>query len=255
MKIAQATPRCGPPSWKYLDSLTQWAIYHSRQHTDDHLVLLSTGRWPLPIDVARNALVEQFLKTDAEYLWCLDQDAVFLPQTLDRLLSRKMPIVSALEFMRLPGACWPMALKGPPNPETGQYRIQAGEIYAWIAAHFDAMSNAPQILAQPLPENSLLDTTFTGCHCLLIRRDVLEDMEPPWFKGYDPGGEDQYFCLKAAGMGIQTYVDLSVLVGHATTDRTIGAFDFMSAQWFVSNKNAMQEQEAGDAIQEWKEAR
>lgn len=252
MKIIQATPRCGPPSWRYLDSLTEWGIWHSLQHPDVEIALSHPGRY-LPIDVARNLLVEQFLKSDGDYLWFIDQDAVFLPQTLDRLLSRKMPIVSALEMMRLEAACWPMALKGPPDPITGQYRIQAAEIYAWIAAHFDAMSNAPQVL-EDTPADSLLETTFTGCHCLLIRRDVLEAMEPPWFQGYNPGGEDQYFCEKAAESGLVTYVDLSVLVGHATMDRTIGAFDFMAAQWFVSNKEAMEKREAADKLQEWRGA-
>ena len=249
MKIAQATPRCGPPSWKYLDSLIEWSIHHSLLHPEIGIVRVHPERF-LPIDVARNLIVEQFLKSDADYLWFLDQDAAFLPGTLDRLMSRKMPIVSALEMMRLPTACWPMALKGPPNPDTGKYRVQASEVYAWIAKNMDAMTNAPQML-EDTPQDSLLEVGFTGCHCLLIRRDVLEGMEPPWFKGYDPGGEDKYFCLKAAEAGITTYMDLSVLVGHATTDRIIGAFDFMSAQWFTSNKEAMGAQEAEAKLREW----
>jgi hypothetical protein len=252
VKIIQATPRCGPPSWLYVDSLTKWAIYHANEHRDIEIALTHPGRI-LPIDVARNLLVEQFLKTDGDYLWMIDQDAVFLPRTLDRLLSRKLPIVGALEMMRLPGACWPMALKGPPNPDTGQYRVQSPEVYAWIAEHMNAMTNGPQLLDE-VPIDSLLETTFTGCHCLLIRRDVLEDMEPPWFQGYNPGGEDQYFCEKAGAAGVPVYVDLSVLVGHAATDRTIGAFDFMAAQWFTSNKDAMEQQEAASRVQEWRDA-
>jgi hypothetical protein len=250
VKIAQATPRCGPPSWKYLDSLVEWGIHHSRTHPEAPILRLSPARY-LPIDIARNLLVERFLDSDADHLWFVDQDAVFLPGTLDRLMSRKLPIVSALEMMRLPEACWPMALKGPPDPDTGKYRVQAGEVYAWIAQHLNAMANGPQLLDVP-PIDSLLETTFTGCHCLLIQRGVLEDMEPPWFKGYNPGGEDQYFCEKAGAMGIPTYVDLSVLVGHAATDRAIGAFDFMSAQWFTSNKEAAEQQEAANALQEWR---
>ena len=249
MKVIQATPRCGPPSWHYLDSLTQWALYHSKEHPEIDVALSHPGR-VLPIDVARNLLVRQFLATDGDYLWFVDQDAAFLPGTLDRLLSRKLPIVSALEMMRLPGACWPMALKGPPNPATGQYRVQSAEVYAWIAAHLDATSNEPQILDE-IPIDSLLEVSFTGCHCLLIRRDVLEEMDEPWFQGYQPGGEDQYFCEKAGAMGVPTYVDLSVLVGHATTDRIIGAMDFMAAQWFFSNKAALEEEQEAAEIREW----
>ena len=250
MKIAQTTPRCGPPSWRYLDSLTRFAYYHARTHPDVEVMFVHPER-SLPIDVARNLLVELVLKTDADYMWFLDQDAVFLPGTLDRLLSRKLPIVSALEMMRLPGVCFPMALKVPPHPDTGQHRVQAPEVYAWIARHLDALSNDAQLLETP-PVDSLLETGFTGCHCLLIRRDVLEEMEPPWFQGFQPGGEDQYFCEKAARTGIPTYDDMSVLAGHATTDRSIGALDFMAGHWFVSHKAELEKQEAGDKMQEWR---
>ena len=246
MKIAVATPRCGPPSWKFHDSMNHWCIQYALNHPDTGILLLHPERI-LPIDVARNLLVRHFLQTDADYMWCLDQDAVFLPGTLDRLLSRKLPVVSALEMMRLPGICYPMALKG--QHENG-YRIQATEIYAWIAKHLDSMTNDAQILDEILPD-SLLEVGFTGCHCLLIRRDVLEEMEEPWFQGYQPGGEDQWFCERAFAMGIPTYVDMTVLVGHAVTDRTIGALDFMAGQWFMESKAQAEEAEELAKMQEW----
>ena len=251
MKVAACTPRCGPPDWHYHDSMMQWALSHRRTHPDVDVALLHPERY-LPIDVARNLLVTQFLKTDADYLWFVDQDAAFLPGTLARLLSRKMPIVSALEMMRLPACCYPMALKG--ENEDGSHRVQAPEVYAWIAEWFDSTTNAPQIL-ESAPQDSLLEVGFTGCHCLLIRRDVLEEMEAPWFEGYNPGGEDQYFCEKAFEMSIPTYVDLSVLVGHATTGRVIGAYDFMSGYRFLNEKKALEEQEQRGEMMEWLGAR
>ena len=247
MKIAVATPRCGPASWRFHDSMVQWAVYYSRVHPEIDVALLHQDRY-LPIDVARNMLVRQFLASDADYLWFLDQDAVFLPATLDRLLSRKLPVVSALEMMRLPGCCYPMALKG--KRANGQYRVQAPEVYGFIGQHYDCTTNDPQIMATG-PQDSLLEVGFTGCHCLLIRRDVLEDMGEPWFKGYNPGGEDQWFCERAFAAGIPVYVDMSVLVGHAATDRTIGAFDFMSGHRFLTEKQALEEQDAKRELTEW----
>ena len=78
MKIAQATPRCGPPSWRYLDSLTRFAYYHARTHPDVEVMFIHPER-SLPIDWARNLLVDLVLQTDADYMWFIDQDAVFLP--------------------------------------------------------------------------------------------------------------------------------------------------------------------------------
>lgn len=250
-KIAVCTPRCGPPSWHYHDSMMNWAIHMSRASPEIELALLHPARI-LPIDVARNLLVEMTLKTDATHLCFIDQDAAFLPGTLERLLSRKLPIVSALEMMRLPGCCYPMALKGE-RPEGG-YAVQAPEVYSWIAQHFDATTNEPQML-DTAPQDSLLEVGFTGCHCLLIRRDVLEAMEPPWFQGYNPGGEDQYFCEKAFALGVPTYVDLTVLVGHAATDRIIGAFDFMAGHRFLSEKKYLQEQDDLARMKVWQDAK
>ena len=249
MKVAVCTPRCGPASWRFHDSMVQWGIYHARTHPEIDVALLHPERY-LPIDVARNLLVELALKSGAEYAWFLDQDAAFVMGTLDRLMSRHMPIVGALEMMRLPGVCYPMALSG--QDEDGQYRIQAPEVYEFIAAHYDATVNDPQIIDEP-PQGSLLETRFTGFHCLLVRRDVLEAMEPPWCKGYNPGGEDQYFCEKAAALGIPTYVDMSVLVGHATQDRIIGALDFMAGHRFLSEKRQLEQQEEMARYREWRD--
>jgi hypothetical protein len=198
----------------------------------------------LPIDVARNLLVEMFLQTDADYMWFLDQDAAFLPQTLERLMSWDLPIVGALEMMRMPEQCYPMALKE--QRADGTFRVQASEVYGFIGQHYDYVSNQPQIL-NPAPPGCLLETRWTGCHCLLIHRDVLEQMEPPWFQGYDPGGEDQYFCEKAHDdLGFTTYVDMSVLAGHASTDRIIGAFDFMAHFWFMAELEKHKENGGND---------
>jgi len=246
MKVAVCTPTCGPPSWHFYDSMLQWQIHHFTEHADVGVIHIRPKR-SLPIDVARNLLVRQFLDTDADWMWCLDQDAAWLPGTLDRLLGRDLPIVSALEMMRMPDMCYPMALKGQ-NAE-GAYRVQAAEVYRFIGQHLNFEINAPQMLAEPT-EDSLLEVGFTGCHCLLIRRDVLEEMEEPWFKGYMPGGEDQYFCEKAAEMGVKTFVDMSVLVGHASTDRIIGAFDFMSGHRFLDELKRTRAREDGQ-MREW----
>lgn len=230
-KIAVCTPTCGPCSWHYHDSMCAWQAWHYQNRPDVEVIRLRPGR-VLPIDVGRNLLVELMLKTDATHLWFVDQDAAFLPRTLDRLMSWDLPIIAATAMMRMPEVCYPMALKG--QREDGAYRVSAPEVYSYIGQHYDYESNQPQIL-DPAPAGSLLEVRFTGCHCLLIRRDVLESMESPWFQGFNPGGEDQYFCEKALDdLDIKTYVDMSVLVGHATTDRIIGAFDFMSGYRFVA---------------------
>jgi hypothetical protein len=175
-------------------------------------------------------------------MWLADDDAAFLPQTLDRLLSWDVDIVGTLAMMRKKTCVLPSAFRGKVNGKEDNYWVAAPDIYAWIGEHYDYESNEPQMLDPP-PEGSLYPVDFTGCHCLLIKRHVLEAMEPPWFYGR-LGLEDRYFCLKAGELGFKVYVDLSVLAGHAV-ERMIGAFDFVAGYWFTSELEKQRDAERG----------
>jgi hypothetical protein len=179
--------------------------------------------------MARNYLVERFLETDAEWLWFVDSDAHFLPPTLARLLSWDVPVVGAVGMMKKKPGVLPNLFGGFADDEHG-YEVLASEVYQFVGQHYDYETNDSQII-DPAPEGSLVPVSFTGCHCLLVRREVIEDIDPPWFSDR-LGLEDKFFCLKAGEAGYQVYVDMSVLAGHASTDRMIGAFDFMSAFYF-----------------------
>jgi hypothetical protein len=182
---------------------------------------------PLPVDMARSWLVSRFLQDgDWDYLWFTDQDAAYVPNTLDRLLAWDEPIVGALCMMRGPERCMPMLFRGQQEENPDLYRIPTEVVAQFLNEHADITTNDPQAI-EPVPEGSLFEVDFTGCHCVLIKREVLEAMEPPWFSGH-PGQEDKYFYLKAQGLGWKTSIDLSILVGHVLDARIIGAYDFMA---------------------------
>ena len=176
--------------------------------------------------MARTYLALQVLKGDHDWMWFTDQDAVYLPQTLDRLMAWDKPLVGALCLMRGPEMCEPMVFRGRYEPGSEKWNVLVNETYEYLRKHADPTTNDPQII-DPIPPGSLVEADITGCHCLLIRRDVLEAMEPPWFHG-NPGREDMYFCQKAAELGIQLHVDFSTFVGHATGSRVLGAHDFLA---------------------------
>ena len=68
---------------------------------------------------------------------------------------------------------------------------------------------------------------YTGFGWLLIKKGVFEDMEYPWFAPkmqifesgnvQDMCGEDVSFCLDAKEMGIETWCDPRIRVGHEKT--------------------------------------
>ena len=224
-KIALCIPTVGPPTWQLFDSFGIWQSYHQAHHPEVRVDIIRPPR-PLPIDVARNYLAERVLEGDYSHLWFTDQDAVYRPQTLDRLMAWDVPIAGALCFVRASTFCPPMVFKGEKGDQPGAWHIMVDEVYEYARTHMDTRTNEPQ-LVDPIPEGSLVDVDITGCHCLLIQREVLDAMEPPWFSGR-PGQEDMFFCRKAAGLGYPVRVDFSTLAGHATGARIIGVYEYLA---------------------------
>jgi len=170
----------------------------------------------LAIDKARNNICQTFLtqKIKTDRLWMVDDDMVWHPDSVKRLYERDLDIVAGLS--------WTNAV--PPVPTiwkderevdgTFFYTPAAFETLQWMIEHdHNFTSNDPVVL--PMSETDLEDVPATGGCFLMIKRRVLEAIEPPWFEGDVNGfGEDFYFCRKARAAGFKVYVDRSVIVTH-----------------------------------------
>lgn len=189
-------------------------------------------RYHLPLESganivsARNLLVRGFLSTDAEWLWMVDSDMEFHPQTLDMLLASadkdERPIVGGLCFAYLKGEAQQIV------PTVYSFNA-AGEMVRWNG----------------YPEDQLFQVGGTGAACLLVHRRVFEEMAtatvdeelakatgapagalkypPPWpwfaetITGHEWGksaSEDLTFCMRAGMCGFPIYVDSRIKIGH-----------------------------------------
>lgn len=158
------------------------------------------------IATSRNQVVRHFLEeTSGEYLWMVDADMTFQPDTVDRLLDRAqeldVPILGGLAFGL--------------NDDGDQFPVL-----------FRLHDGKPRRVDN-YPRGDTVEVSATGAACLLIRRDVLEKMELEyptpyhWFEESSDGeaevGEDVKFCLKASALGFPIVVDTSIVVGHVKT--------------------------------------
>lgn len=67
-------------------------------------------------------------------------------------------------------------------------------------------------------DEAIMEIDTCGAGCMMIRREVLEKVKPPWFSFSAWGlNEDWNFCKKAKSEGIRICVDLSVMTGHSAT--------------------------------------
>ena len=165
------------------------------------------------ISSARNSIVRQFLDSpvlDADWLWMLDADMSFEPDTLDRL----MEVADAKERPIIGGLCF------------GGGR---GRIFPTMYELIDPSENDGEAIryVTEWPEGAVVEVDATGAACLLMHRSVLEQMrerfpEPvPWFaesiyKGTE-FGEDWTFCLRVRRLGHRIYVNTNAPIGHVKT--------------------------------------
>jgi hypothetical protein len=75
-----------------------------------------------------------------------------------------------------------------------------------------------------MPSSGLVQLAAGGAAGMLIRRDVLEAIEPPWFE-YTDRSEDIVFCEKAQAAGFTLYGDLGAHLGHITTAIVVPRWD------------------------------
>ncbi len=190
------------------------------------------------IDVARNQIVD---KLEKDWLFFMDDDQTFPPETLERLISWDLPIVSGLYFKPygkpVPHAykyMWEEAKKYPGAEEQADhfYLSLVNDVAAYLAKYYEKIAKGefPTALL-PAKREDLIECDGVGGGCLLIHRRVFDALEKPYFK-CNPNtfiGEDFYFCRKVREAGFKIYLDPGILCGHKQRDLT-GYRHFMN--WF-----------------------
>lgn len=150
-----------------------------------------------PVTPARNRIVSRFLETDLEYLWMVDSDTVPPKGALEKLLEDDKDVVSGIV---------------PVLKQTEQGRMRYPSVYrgseeSYTTANFD--------------EQGLKKVDAVGAACMLVKREVLEALDAPWFEPELSGsslrrkvGEDVGFCQKAQEAGFEVWADFDIPCDH-----------------------------------------
>lgn len=172
---------------------------------------------------ARNGAVKAFLADNkADWLWFVDTDQGFGPDTVDRLLAsahpEDRPVVGAMTFS---------AMREGEDGAGGFRLLFTPVIMDWV--HTDERTGFS--VRWDYPKDELTRCDGTGSACVLIHRSVFEQVRdmylvenPQWANWYsrviNPAtkelvGEDLSFCLRVMQRGIPIHVDTSVQTTHA----------------------------------------
>lgn len=158
-----------------------------------------------PLDSVRNELCQQALLTECTHIFWCDTDQVYPADVLVRLINRDLPIVCA-KVHRRKAPYDPLLKRVNPDIEDTQNPYVDVEYKEW------ALRSSP---------DELIEVDATGFGCNLMRIEVIENIEPPWFM-FDlyqkpVVGEDFYFWKKAREAGYKILVDCSIDIGHIAT--------------------------------------
>jgi hypothetical protein len=137
---------------------------------------------------ARERIAEIMFENDKDWVFFLDSDMTPQPDTLTKLLSHNLPFVGAMTFK-----------KSPPHQPCFYTKVE-----------FDK-----KVLGCPSAwEYGVGEVQGIGMACTLIRREVFEKVEKPWFFPMVGFGEDLSFCIRTRQAGFKIYIDTTLDCGH-----------------------------------------
>lgn len=149
------------------------------------------------IYTARNNLAMQAIQMDVDYVFWLDSDMVFPPDTLKRMLNtlelNNLDILTGVYYRRVP----------PFSPVLFDKLDIRREICSWTEFH-------------GIPDG-LFEVGGCGFGCVLMKAEVFLDVQSKHGNCFAPianNGEDIAFCWRARDCGFHIWADPSIKLGH-----------------------------------------
>lgn len=147
------------------------------------------------IDQVRNLIADWTVK-GFDYLFSVDSDISFPPDTLKKLLVHNKDIVSGLYIQRKPG-------------------LHILEIY-----ETNSSGGVTNIDYEKIKNDRVVEIVGCGFGCVLIKTEVLRSVGYPQFEYHsaidhrNTVSEDVDFCIKARRKGFTLWADTSILCNH-----------------------------------------
>lgn len=188
------------------------------------------------VDRNRDKIVQQFLNHPKrpQYLLMLDSDMTFPINCGERLMTLNKDIVGGLYFHRGRDNV-PIAFrKAEVSPDEWGRLVQMwqplnDEVYKFLMRYGVGTISSIYVKQAADKNGTVIEVDGLGTGCMMIRRDVLENMPSPWFEYSEPGqSEDLQFCDQAISRGYHVYLDLATICSHMITSH-IGPKTFIQS--------------------------
>ncbi|HXJ44082.1 MAG TPA: hypothetical protein VNH18_32645 [Bryobacteraceae bacterium] len=176
-------------AWKHLPPMMQHLSQSGHQ-------VLSLSQEGSVIGRMRGELAQAAMDADCDAVCFIDDDEVFTPDSVTRLLSWNAPVVGGLYPTRY-------------APYRSTCLISSGTEGNYRSLH-----------TEEIRQQSLVPVDVVSLGFSVIRRSVFETLPRPWFKQSHVNGQDVDECMHFNALcrdaGIPLSVDTGVRVGHLT---------------------------------------
>ena len=152
--------------------------------------------WGYQVDQVRNLIANWMVNGDFDYLFAVDSDIAFAPDTLAKMLSHDKDLVSGIYIQRVP---------------------ERHTIEIMRKNEFGGVTHVP---FSDIEGQGLVPIDGCGFGCALIKAEVFKAIPYPHFlyksaiDHKDTVSEDVYFCNQARDRGFQLWADTSILCDH-----------------------------------------
>lgn len=142
----------------------------------------------------RNYIAIQALRNGSDYLFFVDDDMIFYPDYVDRMIAHDKDIIGGVYSSRMDNS--PLLVYDVKRSIDEPYDLRKDKIEELTKVH------------------------AKGTALMLIKTTVFKSMPQPWFEFtyFDNGkckeGEDWNFCKKAIENGFEVWADPTVRTGH-----------------------------------------
>ena len=146
----------------------------------------------LTVHYARERVAEMILEAEFDYVWWLDDDMVFPPDTLTRLLKHQKQVVCALAYQRAE----------PYNTCVFEWKEETH-----LPGRYEYLNG--------IEFGGLRKVDGCGSACVLTETSVFKKLlkKRPWFDN-KKFGEDLHFCKLCNEASIPIYCDTDLVIGH-----------------------------------------
>ncbi len=177
------------------------------------------------VDDARNGLAEAFLASPTEWMFWMDSDMLFPPETLIELIK----VAEEKEAKFVTGVYYQRKGKNLPCLWSRDVLMSDGRQAAMDSVKAKENKYVGSFTFPHPDKKDAFKVHAAGFGCILIHRSIFEKMDRPWFKFISGKcSEDFYFCVNAKELGYQLWAVPGPILGHIGDEPIITKYDFFN---------------------------